>query len=441
MLRAISSSAELILPLRWRQTIGRASATALCALWLAMPALAASDHSLGEGSDADNERLLPDVYPTDPVLANGDWLREPYDPFFDVDWSVALRGTYSRATAGERFDVRLVPSVGLEHIGTRSAINFDGTAELVRPSGGNSVEIEALRLGLKTGYDLDSVTRLTGNANLSLSKPIPGTPGLANNVAIASQVTSGGVDVGVTRQFGKFNVAVTGAAQRNLYGPTTRTDGSVYDNSEENYWALDAGLRVGFQVTPIFEVFGQAGLGRDTFDLPSSALLVRADATDTSLRGGVTGRWNDTLEATASAGLQLRRFDATSLGEVVTQLYDARLTYTPDPTWRMTAGFATVVAPPGPNANGIARVNYTASAEVGYTVNSWLALRALADWYTARFEGSANVESGYGFGAGADYKVNAHTALTADYDYDRTDSTSDGIQDAHRVTLGVTISR
>jgi len=29
-------------------------------------------------------------------------LREPYDPFFDVDWSVALRGSYTKATSGER---------------------------------------------------------------------------------------------------------------------------------------------------------------------------------------------------------------------------------------------------------------------------------------------------------------------------------------------------
>ncbi len=441
MPRAISSSAEQILPLRWRQTIGRAGAAALCALWLAVPALAASDHSLGDGSDADNERLLPDVYPTDPVLANGDWLREPYDPFFDVDWSVALRGTYSKATAGERFDIRLVPSVGLEHIGARSAINFDGSAEIVRPSESGNVDIGALRLGLQTGYDLDSVTRLTGSGSLSLSKPVAGTPGLASNIAIGPQTTSGGADVGITRQFGKFNIGVTGAAQRNVYGPTTLTDGRVTDNSEQNYWALDAGLRVGFQATPIFEVFGQAGLGRDISDLPSSALLVRTDATDTSLEAGVTGRWNDILEATASAGVSLRRFDAASLGEVVTQLYDAQLSFTPDPTWRMTAGFTTTVAPPGPNAGGTTRVDYAANAEIGYTVNSWLALRALADWNTARFEGSANVETGYGFGAGADYKVNAHTALTADYGYDHSQSTANGTQEAHRVTVGITLSR
>ena len=406
-----------------------------------MPALAASDHSTGDGSDPDNERLLPDVYPADPVLSSGEWLREPYDPFFDVDWSVALRGSYTKSNSGERFDILLVPSASLEHIGTRSAVNIDASAEIVRAGDGGAIDIGALRLGLQSGYDLDSVTRITANGNLSLTRAIPGTPGLSSTVAIAHQTTSGGFDAGITRQFGKFNIGVTGAAQRNVYGPTTLTSGVVVDNSEQNYWALDSGLRVGFQATPIFEVFGQAGLGRDIFDHPSTALGVHPNASDATLEGGVTGRWNDILEVTASAGVGLRRFDAAGLGDVVTQLYDAQVTFTPDPTWRMTAGFATTVAPPGPDAGGTTRVDYAANAEVAYTVNSWLALRALADWYSARYAGSPNSETGYGFGAGADYKVNAHTSVSAEYGYDHSESTTNGVQDAHRVTVGLTVSR
>jgi hypothetical protein len=402
--------------------------------------MAASDHSSGDGSGADNERLLPGIYPADPVLANGASLREPYDPFFDVDWSVALRGSYTKSTSGEHFNVLLVPTVSLDHVGSRSAINITGSAEIVRPTEGQ-IDVSALRLSGTTGYALDSVTNLTAGGNLSLTRAVAGTPGLASNVAIAPQTTSGGIDLGITRQFGKFSVGLTGALDRNVYGPTTLTDASVVDNSEQNLWSADAALRVGFQATPIFEVFGQAGLGRDMFDLPSSVLLVKTDATTATLEAGVTGRWNEILEATASTGVALRRFDEASLGEVTTQLYNANVVFTPDPTWRMTAGFATTVEPPGPNGGGVTRIGYGANAEVAYTVNSWLALRALAEWNSARFIGSADTESGYGWGVGADYNVNAHTAVTADYGYDYSDSTANGVQDAHRVTVGITLSR
>ncbi len=420
---------------------GWAGAVALWTLLLAAPALAASDHSSGDGSGVDNERLLPDVYPTDPVLANADWLREPYHPFFDVDWSVALRGSYVQATSGDRFDVRLVPTLGLEHIGVRSAINLDASAELVRPSAGGNIELGGLRLGLETSYSLDKDTRATLTGNLNLTQPQPGTPGLATNVAVPAQDSSASAEVELTRRMGKFNVAVTGAAERHVFGPTRLVDGSIIDNSEQNFWSLDGGLRVGFQATPIFEVFGQAGLGRDVFDLPSSVLLARPDATDMTLRGGISGRWSSVLEASVSAGVGLRRFDAASLDEVVTQLYDAEIVFTPDPTWRFAAGFGTTVAPPGPNSGGTARVDYAATADVGYTVNSWLALRAMADWHTAQFAGSVDTETGYGYGLGADYRVNAHTALTADYGFTHTNSSANGVQDAHRVTVGVTVSR
>ena len=429
---------EQTLPLRLRQTVWQAGA--LCALCLAVPAMAASDHASGDGSGSDNLRLQPGLYPAEPVLENGDWLREPYDPFFDVDWSVALRGSYIKATSGERFETRLVPTITLDHQGSRSAINFTGSAEIVRPQDGQ-IDVTALRLGLSTGYAVDSVTTLNANGNLSLTQALAGTPGLASNIETAPQSFSGGVDLGVTRQFGLFNVSVTGAAQRDSYGPTTLVGGAVVDNTEQNYWALDSGLRVGFQATPIFEVFGQAGLGRDIFDVPSSVLLIKTDASEATLRGGITGRWNSILEATASTGVSYRRFDEASLGEVTTQLYDANVTFTPDPTWRLSAGFSTTVAPPGPDAGGTTRIEYAAWTELGYTVNSWLALRALADWSTTRFTGSAETESGYGFGVGADYKVNAHSALTADYGYDYSDSTSNGIQDAHSVTVGITLAR
>ena len=432
------SLAESILPRRLREWVWVTGGFA--ALCLALPTLAASDHASGDGSGTDNERLLPGIYPASPVLESGEWLREPYDPFFDVDWSVALRGTYTKATAGERFDVLLVPTVGLEHIGSRSAINAEASAEIARGPEGK-VDIRGLRLGLDAGYALDSVTRLTAGGDLSLTQAIAGTPGVASNVAIAPQTITGAIEAGITRDFGRFNVGLTGAAERNIYGTTTRTDGTVVDNSDQNLWSLDAGLRVGYQATPIFEVFGVASIGRDIFDHPSSSLLVKTDATDMALEAGVTGRWNEILEATLSTGVALRRFDAASLGEVTAHLYDASITFTPDPTWRMTAGFATAVAPPGPNAGGTTRIDYTADAEIAYTVNSWLALRAQAAWNTARFIGSDNIESGYELGGGADYMVNAHTALTADYDYAQAYTTTEGNQQSHRVTVGITLSR
>jgi hypothetical protein len=432
------------LPLRSFRSIGQiGAASALCALVMAAPSIAQSSMGTGDGSNTDNERLLPGVYPAAPVDAlplNFPGLREPYDPFFDVDWSVALRGGYTNSDDGEQFDAILAPSVSLEHTGSRSQIKFNASAEFDQPVD-EKVDVSALRLELSTGYALDSVTTLDLNADLSITRDRPDTPGVSSVISEAPQTIVGNVDGGVTRQFGRFNVGVTGAVTRSLYGDTTYTDGTVTDNGEQNLWSVDSGLRLGFQATPIFEVFTQANLGREMFDQPSSVLRLKPDATNTSLKVGVSGKWNEVLTAEASMGMGLRRFDAAGLGEVRSNLYDARLVFNPDPTWQFSAGLSTTVAPPGADSTGLTRVEYAANADVNYTVNSWLELRALADWNTSTFDGSNATESGYGFGVGADYNLNAHTALTADYGFEQADSIDDGIKESHRVTVGVTVSR
>lgn len=413
---------------------------ALGYLCLAAPALAQSLALSGDGVGTDNDRLVPGRYPADPVLSSAADLREPYDPAFNLDWSVALRGTFTKSSRGERFDTSLVPEVSLEQTGSRSTLTANGSAEVTRGDAG-VIDVSALRLSGAAGYALDRDTTLAANGRFALTREVAGTPGLSDTIATAPQKISGGADLSVTRQFGKFNVGVTGSADRYVYGATTLTSGVAVDNADQNLWALEGGLRVGYQITPIFEVFGAAGLGREMFDKPSTTLGIKPDATTSTLTAGLTGRWNDRVEATASTGVALRRFDAASLGEVTAQTYDAKLVFRPDPTLQVTLGVATSVTPPGPDAAGTTRISYGANAEIAYRVNSWLALRALADWNRASFVGSTATERGYGLGAGGDYQFNARTALTADYNYDQSETTARGVQDAHQMTIGVKLAR
>ena len=413
---------------------------ALGCLCFAAPVLAQSLALSGDGTKTDNDRLTPGRYPADPVLSSAAGLREPYDPAFTLDWSIALRGTYTKASSGERFDTSLVPAVSIEQTGSRWQLNANASAEVTRGNAG-VIDVSALRLSGATDYALDRDTTLAASGRLVLTREVAGTPGLSDTIAIAPQKISGGGELGLSRQFGKFNVGVTGSADRYAYGTTTLTSGTTLDNTDQNVWAVKGGLRIGYQITPIFEVFGTAGLERDLFDIPSGTLGIRPDATTGTVAAGLTGRWNERIEVTASSGVALRRFDAASLGEVSAQTYDAKLVLRPDPTVQMTLGLGTTVAPPGPDATGTTRIGYGANAEIAYKVNSWLALRALAGWNRASFVGSAARESGYGFGAGGDYTFNAHTALTADYNYDQSESSTNGVQDSHQMMLGVTLKR
>ena len=71
-----------------------------------------------------------------------------------------------------------------------------------------------------------------------------------------------------------------------------------------------------------------------------------------------------------------------------------------------------------------------------------MTLRGNAGYRYAIFSDSANTETGYGVGAGADYLLNENMSVTGDYAYSAHDDTPRTPADEeHQVTLGVTFKR
>lgn len=413
-------------------------AIALASLSLCSPALA--DPVWSDGSNTDNERLRPGLYPAAPSYEDYGVPVEPDHPPVAIDWSVGLRGTFTQSTNGQTFVTRLTPQSSALYDGTLASVTANASAEIAKPNGETGISLTSLRLGLSAETALDSVTTLRGDAALSLNRDLPGTLDLNPQILTPPQILSGSLGAGLDRQFGRFTLGVDAQAVRTTYGPSLRLDTGETDNTDQNRWTASGNLRVGYQVTPIFEVFTQAGLSRDFFDVAGSSGET-ADATNRTLRAGVSGSWNNILTASVSTGVGQRIFHAGNVGDVTTQLYGASVSFTPDPTLRMTASVETSLEPSGPDNPGTARIQHTALANIDYTVNSWLRLRASADWSAAQFVGSSETENRFGLGAGADYSVNAHTALSADYGYGRRNTTAGGQTDSHQVSVGITLSR
>jgi hypothetical protein len=387
-----------------------------------------------------DERLPSGLYPAAPIPEDFTLPSPSGQPPFEIDWSLGLRGSLTRATAGETFVTTLTPQFSATHDGRLADIVVEGDADISRSNSGD-FSLSGLRLGLTGTAPIDSVTTIRGNASVDLSQELPGAFGLNPLVTVPPQIITGSVSAGIDRQFGKFNLGLRGDAARTLNGESTRSDTGVTDNSDQNLWEKDATLRLGLQATPIFEVFGEAGIGRDMFDAASTTLGVREDATSRTLRGGIAGNWNDVFSASASIGVGQRDFDDTGLADVTTELYDASISFRPDPTLNLSAQLSTTVEPSGADASGTARVDRSATASVDYTVNSWLRLRASAEWGQSELVGTAKTENRHGFGAGADYALNRHAALSADYGYNSRENSVTGVSEAHRVSLGITIRR
>lgn len=408
---------------------------------LAGPAIAASDHGLGDGSFTDNTDLLrqgfgPDAltYPLDDMAPGEVWT-----PYFDVDWSVALRGSYTRTLTGERMEALVAPSLSLTRQGNRYLLELAANAEFIKQFDGGT-RFSTLSGSSSLDYLLDRLSTVSLDTSFSLSQDEPGTPGEITDVVTQPIVFDGEANVGLTRQFGRFDLGLRGSIARTSYGPTTLSVAPfTEDNSELDSWNTGAGLRLGFEATPVLTPFLDLSVSRDSFDKVNAALGVRPDATSSIVRAGIAANWGEALEFEASGGMVLRKFEAASLPPISSTLYDMSLRFTPDTDWEFTAEFATELAPPGIDETGSATLTYDASASVAYAINDWLGVRGSAGWRSASEIGTTIVTNRYNWGAGLDYAINPHTSLSADYAYQWSETKPEPAEMAHRISLGITI--
>lgn len=407
------------------------------ALSLALTAAAQGE----DGSRANNPDLLRDGYkvdwvPADAVIA-GENPGEDYGLPFAVDWRLSLRGAYQHDNDGDHYEAMIVPEGTLTRTFARGQMSATAGAELGKLDS-ETVRLDALRLAIAGDYRLDTLTTASGRLNFSRAQD-----SILNATADVAQtpvVTTAGAEGSVTRQFGRLEVALRGSFGRAVYGDTQLNDGAARDNGYQSTTYFGGGLRAGWALTPILTVFGDASLQRNAFDAPSPSVGVKTDNYDAAVRLGLAGKWQDRLEAEVSGGLGFVRYDDDSLSRVSTALYDASLTYRPDETVAIRGSFSTAFVPPSENVSRT-RVEYTAALDGSYQVNAWLALRAGAAWSQVRVEDGSRGDTSYEFGAGADYALNRHTVLTADYAYAHTEDSPDPARDAHRVTVGVTFKR
>lgn len=394
----------------------------------------------GDGSGTNNADLLRDAMTGCEhcqAVAPHEWDAPPYT----LDWSLSLRGAYVRDDDGEHYEALAVPSVTFKHDFLRGTYSLNGSAELSK-STVEDYRINSLRLGTSGSYQVNPALTLDGAANFALVTPSASSTGYPAGTVSASQEITGGAMASASYDWGHLTTTLRGSAARSVYGPTTRADGSEVDNSENNNWRAGAGLRIGYKVTPILTAFVDGSAGYQLYDVVAPAYGVKLDASDYAIRGGLSSKWNEVLEAEASVGLGLRKFTHGAAPDIVSQLYDASVTFRPDETLTIRGALATTVGEPGPNEAGAARVEYAATADIAYRVNPWVTLRANAGYRHATFPGSPKVETGYGVGAGADYLVNEFTTVSGDYNYGATTTApANTTEEGHRLTLGITLKR
>lgn len=392
----------------------------------------------GDGSGVNNLDILRPAYEWTPV-ANNKAPSPPAPGYFDFTWSLGTSGSASRDDTGTRFELGLSPNLTLTHTGARLNSSFGLNADITKQGGGQTT-LAGLRLSTGADYTFNSLTSLSSHASLALTQEDANAPDVASDVAATPREISGAADTALTRKFGRASVTLRASVSRDVYGATTLTDGTKTQNTSQNLTQLGAGLRLGFALTPVLTAFADADTTRQRYDAADPTLGVKLDGLNSTLKAGLTANWGQMLTAEASVGLGLDHFDDGTTPNVRATLYNAAVTFRPDPTLTLVGDLSTTIGPTGPDEGGTAALAYAATGNATYIVNHWLDLRASAGWHRTEYQGTATTDRGYALGFGADYALSGHTRLSADYGFTHSTVTPNPAVNTQTVTLGVTVS-
>lgn len=416
---------------------GRGLAIALALL--AGPAMAGDFNPLGDGSESNNPDLLRDPTTGCENCAPGP-AAEDFTPPFQLDWSLGLRGAVVEAGSTTRFESIAVPSVTFTHRTARSAVDLTFDAEAVLNED-HDARIGALNFAARSSYALDAISRVGIESRLTLSQDDPNSSDLASNVLEAPLVLSGSAMASFERDFGQTGITTRAGWARTRNGTTLLDDLTRVDNSYQDTTTYEVGSRLRVGLTPNLAAFVDVGAASELYDQASPSLMVKPDNVTYTAKTGLTGEFGETLAFEGAVGLAFRDFADASLTDVTAALYDASLTFRPNETLELRAGFSSKLGAPGSTAGASAKLEYAATGEAAYRVNPWLRLRGSAGWSRTELVGTGTDEVRLRGGTGADYLLNEHTDLTADYLFTRTLIEPAPAKDEQRVTLGVSFHR
>lgn len=284
--------------------------------------------------------------------------------------------------------------------------------------------------GTVTGrVDVTRQTQINLQSTLTLQTQQPGSPILAipNSVFITSRplIIALGQSIGVTQQFNRFAISLTGAFTRYMFGNATQSDGTELLLSQDNYndYALTA--RGSYELTsgliPFVEVTGDARRYDNGFDVYGFARS----------SNGIAGKLGSTLEFTRlltgeiAAGYAERVYVDPRLPNLDAPTIDAKLIYTATPLTTVNLTAATYLSETT-FAYASGAISRSVSLGVTHALRRDLTLSAIATYQYNIYDSQPVTEQLYSGTLKADYNLSRSLVITGSFTHQRFQSTAPG---------------
>ena len=176
--------------------------------------------------------------------------------------------------------------------------------------------------------DVTSMTRIDLGGRLLVATDNPGSPNLQAGLAKLPIYTTYGGSAGVGQKINRFDLSLTGDAERTAYQASKLTDGSTASNDDRNYDQYSVKLRGGYELTPGVTPFVEASTDTRRHDLVTDSFGYRRNSK------GVTGQLGSTFELSrlltgeVAAGYTRRDYDDARLAQLSGLIGNASLVWT-----------------------------------------------------------------------------------------------------------------
>ncbi len=366
--------------------------------------------------------------------------KEPFDPFFEVDWSIGLSAASRVGSDPVRNAISVTPEFSLTNIGLRAQFSLGAEAAL-SVSDAQLIRVEAIALSYGGSYALDALTRLNSSINIDLSQGDASAPGVPDNVVqLPLQVSARG-EAGIERQFGRFGLLGALQLEGNVQTPTLLSGNVEQDNSDRNFVGLGGNLRASYEITPNLVGFVAGDLTRNWYDAAPILPGIKLDGWNLGLRGGAQLNWRDVLVSEFSIGYRLRSFDDATIAQLGATIFGLDINYTPNNAINAGVQLSTSLTPQDLSNSRPASIDYSAAINLGYQLNSVFGLRGTVSGEWVRPVSGSENQTSVSAGAGADFTINKNLLLSADYSYSWAQRQPSDDEYEHALILGMRFSR
>lgn len=363
--------------------------------------------------------LLPTQPPEFPGIAWGSFLVYP---------DVSLAATYDDNIYAERTDITedmvytLSPSIEFKSRWKQHALNFGLGADFDRYRNKDVENVDDYWLGFDGRHDLSARTNIFGGARHSRDHEDRSTPG-ALNPSAQNEPTRYDHDeahLGLAHAFGAFRLRVGGTWDQYDYQDGVSTVGAV-DNDYRDHKLNSLGVRLGYVLTPRYEIFGQFATDKREYDRLIPTRTYNRDSDGTRAAAGVKFNLQpQRLAGEVFAGVMRQDYDYSGFSDVSKPYFGALAVWKPTPALTAT-GFidrsleeTTVFSTTPTTQYASGSIDTTYGFEVERRLTSKLSVGGRAAYTKSAFQNFSRRDTIIDAGAGLRYYVMPTVYVGAD---------------------------